>query len=764
MKKILSTCISLLLLLVVNAQSVCPTSYNASATNETIFNSCNGSITITSTGGNAPLIFEYVEIGNPGNTGNILHNGTSYTFLNLCPGEYHVAIYDDSGNLCPFGGPPGNNAVTIFPAASTLSVTCEINGGALTCSGQAGMVEAFAIGNAPPFSYNFYLTTGPTGFTPASTAFDMFACGFISVEVMDATGNIASSGCAANCYIVPTVNTITTPSCFGSCNGSVQISITSGQFDPGAAPYQIEVTDGSTVIPVGSITTASQILTLNNLCADNYHVNIISANPACANIPGTNPFTIVQNSQVVISSFTSTPTSCFNACDGSYSLTITGGTPPYDISNMDCATSNFLGNSTNGLCAGNYCPEVNDLYNCTPASLPTILISEPDPLELLIDSIHHESITQASDGEIFVHGIGGNLPYTFTLNGVPSAAPFMNLPDGNYTICITDNESCSTCENVTVNTIDSCNLSVNLMITTPTCVDDCDASSMFTLTGNNGPISFHWLSGSTDSLETNLCAGTNSLYLIDSMQCTLDTTFTIPSPLPIQSSFTVTSNPCFGDCVGIISITGQGGTGSTYTYSINGEPFSSNHYFDSLCAGNYSIQVKDSLSCVENLALPVFENSELNLTIDSILPASTSTSSDGEIQVSVSGGMPPYSITANGGNLTSLSSGSYSVCLTDSLNCEICQSVFVGHLTGMNEFILNDFKIYPNPATNNVTILNRISGERMKIEFFDTKGNLVLEKIGDQETVIDLTSLKAGIYLVRLTTNSQLQVLPLNIE
>lgn len=69
---------------------------------------------------------------------------------------------------------------------------------------------------------------------------------------------------------------------------------------------------------------------------------------------------------------------------------------------------------------------------------------------------------------------------------------------------------------------------------------------------------------------------------------------------------------------------------------------------------------------------------------------------------------------------------------------------------------LNDFVIYPNPAQNDVTVTfnNQLSGSKVNVEIYDVLGQRVsnnsFQNSGRFEQRIDISSLKSGIYLVRV--------------
>jgi hypothetical protein len=77
----------------------------------------------------------------------------------------------------------------------------------------------------------------------------------------------------------------------------------------------------------------------------------------------------------------------------------------------------------------------------------------------------------------------------------------------------------------------------------------------------------------------------------------------------------------------------------------------------------------------------------------------------------------------------------------------------VSVLTG-NRF----FSIYPNPATNELFVKNEDAGknEALTVDFFDIKGNKIVEKVLTQEkSKFDLTSLPKGSYLIIIKNNKK---------
>jgi len=96
---------------------------------------------------------------------------------------------------------------------------------------------------------------------------------------------------------------------------------------------------------------------------------------------------------------------CYQSCDGSAEITVTGGTLPYDY------TWSSPTNIMNNLCAGDYGITVTDANGCETSE--TFTINEPP--ELVINSIATTNLScyQSNDGAISVNASGGtgNLTY-----------------------------------------------------------------------------------------------------------------------------------------------------------------------------------------------------------------------------------------------------------------------------------------------------------------------------------------------------------------
>lgn len=112
------------------------------------------------------------------------------------------------------------------------------------------------------------------------------------------------------------------------------------------------------------------------------------------------------------------------------------------------------------------------------------------------------------------------------------------------------------------------------------------------------------------------------------------------------------------------------------------------------------------------------------------------------------------------------SAGTYSICLkVESVNCSdsTCLDVMVSDsVTSIRDLDLQSLSIYPNPASQKLIIKSK---EKVVVEIFSLTGSIVFASQNVRgETVINLSDLVNGVYLVKLSTNNRTSVKQLVIR
>src|SRR5690606_20392409 len=133
----------------------------------------------------------------------------------------------------------------------------------------------------------------------------------------------------------------------------------------------------------------------------------------------------------------------------------------------------------------------------------------------------------------------------------------------------------------------------------------------------------------------------------------------------IQVNAQSSPTSCSNTQNGTITLLASGGSGP-YLYSINGGTPNSTGVFNGLSAGNYTYLVTGANMCNATGSITVSSPSALNIQVNGN-PVSCFGGSNGTINVSGSGGTPPYSYALNGGNFgsngtfTGLAAGTYNL-------------------------------------------------------------------------------------------------------
>ena len=332
--------------------------------------------------------------------------------------------------------------------------------------------------------------------------------------------------------------------------------------------------------------------------------------------------------------------------------------------------------------------------SCTGNSF--ILEVTVNPSIIINETITTNSCFEANDGSILTN-ITGGIPFDTTPNYLISwSGPngfsssnenISNLEAGVYTINVEDSSGFSVTESFTVNQPNVLSISKNLEKNI-SCFEGNDGTIEVTISGGTTPYTYNWttIDGSGILLnsknQNTLTDGTYTLEIIDKNNCKTSTEFILTEPEGLKIE-TVTNQEilCFGDATGNIEISVSGGTKKEispgnfdYEYNWSGpDGFNSNSKnVNSLIAGTYTVTVTDNLGCLTSKEIIVNESPKININFNKA-DVSCYGEKDGSIDVTISGGKEPYSISwsnfANGTSLKNLAADTYVATVTDGNNC-----------------------------------------------------------------------------------------------
>lgn len=338
-----------------------------------------------------------------------------------------------------------NNAVTVSQPGSYTMTGTDANG----CEYQSNTINVTFNPPAP----TTITAGGPVSFCPggsvtltSDSVFNTYLWSENSTTnsiTVTQTGDYTLTGTGAGgCqYVSNTITVVQNPdpvlnlvlsnneSCFGAGDGSITVNSTVG-----SPPFSYLWSDSQT----GA--------TASNLSAGTYSVTLTDGNQCST----TGSYNITTPDELLLNLNTLTDATCFGYTDGSVTLTITGGTTPYNYNWSDGSTGAALQNAG----AGNYNVTVADANSCSVSS--TFTITEPAEItfaSLVFDTVKFGTTILLNPD---VQPAGGSYTYQWNpgnyLSCTNCATPYFSaVRSMEYTLTVTDAGGCSATGNITVN-------------------------------------------------------------------------------------------------------------------------------------------------------------------------------------------------------------------------------------------------------------------------------------------------------------------------
>ena len=500
-----------------------------------------------------------------------------------------------------------------------------------------------------------------------------------------------------------------------------------------------------------------------------------------------------------------TPTNVLCAGDstGEITLSITGGVSPYSVNWSTGDTTQTI----QGLATGYYEVTVVDMDTIT--IIDNFTVASPAAITQVVSTVHIDTTINAL-GALNLNVSGGTSPYTYLWSNGGSTNYIDNLSAGNYTCTFTDSNGCQNETGSYINYYSDAQAPiVNYVITPENCFASCNASIDITSSGGVTPHLFTWSTGASTEDIDNLCADSYDLTVYDANGAPqisssnpwdfIVTTNTHTVNIDAQELKLNGAPLGNGDFIGAfysdngvwkcagyaeylgsnLSVTVHGNdlstsakdgfsenellnwrvwsaTSSQQYILIVGYDLTPPNAFYFQTSGTSSINAGDALS-----SYTISAKTTVNFQVVSPTPVldnalfsnfnnyntSTTTSSDGWIDISTAGGVTPYSFTwstgASSEDISSLMAGSYHLTITDGSNCEFYFS-YTLYAPNM-PFIVSE--TISHESCDNLcdgTINLSVSGGQAPYNYSWSNG----------EATKDLSNLCPGTYDVTITQNS----------
>ncbi|OFY87018.1 MAG: hypothetical protein A2236_00070 [Bacteroidetes bacterium RIFOXYA2_FULL_33_7] len=786
--------------------------WNHGALAQDVLSLSAGDYVVTITDANACELLDTVSVSAPNALVTTL---TNIVTLNYCNGGKAIADMSYTGGTVPYtyhwstGSTAADLAIMTAPAEGTYMITAtdshgcialdtvvidmpdimSVTGVVTPTTGTDGAIDITAVGGTTPFTYTW---------SNAATTEDLtgLAEGLYTVTVKDShncTANYVGAVNDVSCDLTVTL-TPSTLLCNGDADGNITLDTTGSSvsiasylwsngattkniFSIEAGTYTVTVTDDSScvVIATAVITEPEELILdmvgtdiscngltdgaiditvsggtmiytylwdnaattadITGLSAGTYTVIVTDA----SNCTVEDSVTIAEPS-VIVASIVGTDISCNGNFDGSADLSVSGGTAPYTYD----WNNNAMTQDISDLLLGTYTVTISDANACEETA--TVVIAEP---AVLVASIVGTDVLCFGDstGLANLSVSGGTTPYDFTWSNAESTEDISDLAAGTYTVAVLDLNSCSA--NASVVIAESSELLASVVGSDITCNGLTDGEANLTVTGGVSPYTFAWDNSATTEDLTELPAGTYNVVVTDSNACTTSATVVILDPTALSASATGTNVLCNGAATGDADLTVSGGT-APYTYAWDNSVTTQD--LSNVVAGTYNVIVSDANACTANASVSITEPTAIVATTIVTGPW-TSTSTDGTIDLTVSGGVSPYTFAwSNDSTSEDISisvAANYTVTVTDANGCTEDASAVA---LGVNTIATTSVNIYPNPSKG---ILNVTNVKGSEVSVYNIIGEAIIKLTSTTNNVsLDMSELSNGTYIVRIVKDS----------
>lgn len=659
-----------------------PMSSSVSGSNITCNGGDDGSAIVQASGGSPPYSY-------------LWNNGADTESINgLNVGTYTVTVSDMNGNTT-------SSSISLTQPSALVLNTFATDA---NCNLANGSITAITSGGTLPYSYNW--SNGAS-----QAAIVDLAEGTYLLTVTDALG----------CTITKTT----------TVSGSQDISVEVVGVDLICFG---ENTGSATANPEGGSNnsylwdTGAQTQSINNLEPGSYEVTVTETNSGCT---ATNSITIHSPTQIQFQSSTSNA-----ACgeqNGSASISVSGGSPPYSyVWSNDETTS-----SIQALAAGEYFVTIFDNNQCSVQT--SVIVQNTNGIS--ISAIGTDaSCNGGEDGAAMVTVSGGSGSYSYLWSTNAETQAVDNLIASTYHVTVFDDESgCSAVSSINIDEPTSLNIQIN---GTDSSCDIANGTAISVVTGGTAPYDYLWSTGSEEQQIQNLEEGVYELTIIDANSCTKSASITIGGSAAISASISKQDINCFNGNDG--SATANGADGNNYFYSWN--TGANTQTISNLGVGNYEVTITESnTGCSATAMTQINAPTELEFTTSS--SDASCGANNGSASISPSGGMPPYSILwSNGGtslSINNISAGVYQATITDAKQCQKMAMVLVNNMDGMTTSISGNDISCAGGSDGIATI--SVSGGSGNISYLWNNG----------QSTTSIQNLSAGSYQVTATDNEQ---------
>lgn len=494
-------------------------------------------------------------------SGGLNLNCSHDTFFIVDPAQESVSILSIEGTQASCGGGEDGTAMATVdnPSGQTLSYTWDDrNGRIFTGNPVSGLHSGW-----------YTLTVRPA---------DGGCIAIDSIEIMEESD------------ITITSVEYQSPTCPNSTDGSITITASGS----GTLSYAWSDPDGT------------DAPTLNNIGAGSYSVTITSPGSTC-------PPLIIDTLQLVAPTlFDATfsdlqAASCGGSCDGSATVQVSGGSPPFNYT----WSSGETDPTATQLCSGEQFVVIDD---GTCSDTFDVTIQSNDVFTLNIDATA-PSCSGDNTGSISVSISGGSGPYTYEWGDGSTDSDRVGLTDGTYYLTVTDAGGCFQTDTIELTPPNAIEYTVDVM--QASCSGMNDGAISIDARGGTGTLTYTWDPVvSTDAIAMDLSPGNYSITITDANGCFVTLSEAIQASGEITYTFGQQSEvQCYGDPATFTVVDAAGGSGGPFTFSVDdGQSVAIGEDVE-LMAGTHIVRIFDAAGCSVTDTLEIVAPNELSVSI-----------------------------------------------------------------------------------------------------------------------------------------------------
>jgi hypothetical protein len=558
-------------------------------------------------------------------------------------GQYNLVV-TDTINGCT------STAAAVVNLNNTLPQSAAATPGTLNCNTAQLQLSGAGSSQGQNYTYNWTTANGNiiSGANTLTPAIDQPGAYALQVTNTDnGCKSTASATVILNPNVTTSIATQTNASCNNSANGAATVAPAGGN-----GAYSYNWSNGASTASISDLTAGTYIVVVTD----------------GENCTSTNQVSITQPDVLLVNA-NATAQSANGVNDGTASANPGGGTAGYGYA----WNTNDTTQSITGLAPGTYTVTVTDTHNCTAIAI--VNVNAYNCTIAATSTAANVSCNGAANGSASVNLTGSADPVSYTWSNGATTANVANLAPGTYSVSVVDGKNCPASLNVSIT--EPAPLAANATASSETSFGANDGTATANPTGGSPMYTYLWNTGATTQSISNLMPGTYTVIVTDGNGCTSAQSMPVnPYTCNVAAQPAVANVTCAGASNGSATAITSGGN-APFNYAWNTGATGAN--LQNLAGGTYTATITDVNGCQATTTATVSEPAPYSpWTVNTTNPVCPDAPT-GAASVDISGGTAPYTFQwsngATGASAANLTTGSYTVVVTDQQNCQSTTSI-----------------------------------------------------------------------------------------